>query len=161
MHQEVATFIESKGYDRIDLYAMAVESQGALKAKFIDSIVHKDNDVEEAKLNLAWRSAVEQTDRNLKRGTVLDAVQELDTPLQPGVQEEMKRAFLQVYHWHRMAPGDIGCDALRGRTRRAFEKRQISVMRIARVRSREHVSSVAGNQEEKSCRVYRVDLCGP
>ena len=78
---------------------------------------------------------MEQTDRSLKRGTDLDAAQELDTPLQPGVQEDMERAFLQIYHWHRMAPGDIGCDALLGRTRRVFEKRQISVVRIARVRS--------------------------
>ena len=83
MHQEVVTFIESKGYDRIDLFAMAVESQGALKTKFIDPTGQKDNDIEEAKLKLAWRSAVEQTDRSLKRGTDLDAVQELDAPLQP------------------------------------------------------------------------------
>ena len=107
VHQEVATFIECNGYDRIDLFAMAVESQGASKTKFIDPTGQKDNDVEEAKLKLAWQSTAEQTDRNLKRGTDLDAVQELDTPLQPGVQEDMECVFLQIYHWHRMAPSDI------------------------------------------------------
>ena len=89
VHQEVATLTESEGYDRKDLFVMAVESQGALKAKFIDPIGQKDNDVEEVKLKLARRSAVQQTDHSLKRGTDLDAVQELDTPLQPGVQEDM------------------------------------------------------------------------
>ena len=62
VHQDVATFIESKGYDRIDLFAMAVESQGALKKKFKDPTSQKDNDIEEAKLKLAWCSAAEQTD---------------------------------------------------------------------------------------------------
>ena len=137
---------------------MAVESQGALKTKFIDPTGQKDNDIEEATLKLAWRSAVEQTDRSLKRGTDLDAVQELDTPWQPSVQEDMERAFLQVYHWHRMAPGDIGCDALLGRTRREFEKRPISVMRIARVRSRAQVSSVAGIKRRRVAESVELTL---
>ena len=108
VHQEVAKFIESKVYDRIDLFAMAVESQGALKAKFIDPTGQKDNDIEEAKLRLAWRSATEQTDRSLKRGTDLDAVRELDTPLQPGVQGDMERAFLQIYSGTEWLPVTLG-----------------------------------------------------
>ena len=56
----------------------------------------------------------------------------------------MERAFHRKYHWHRLAFGDIGCAALLGRTRREFEMGQISIMRIARVRSRAQVSSVNG-----------------
>ena len=99
---------------------------------------------------------MEQTDRSLKRRTDLNTIQELDTPLQPGVQEDMEHAFLQVYHWHRMAPGDIGCDALLGTTRREFEKRQISVMRSARVCSRAQVSSVAGIKRRRVAESFEL-----
>jgi hypothetical protein len=113
-----------------------VDSRSDIKEAIRNSIAsRKTNAADLAKVRQAWRQADASIARGVKRCAEGLDNEALDDPLQEEVFKAITKTFRQFYNW----PGSfdsrrIGCDALHGRFRREFERRQPGMYTILKAK---------------------------
>jgi hypothetical protein len=111
-------------------------------------IAHKDNIGILSNLKQAWREAESMVARQLKRSSEGIAEEVMDEPLPEQVQEDLVNAFTAYYRFD-IVLKRMGCDSLLGRIKREFDKGQITIFPLSRVRSLAHVSKDTGGGKKE------------
>ena len=88
-----------------------------------------------SRVKQAWREADAANTRALKRVSENLPLEDIDEPLDPEVQKNIIEGFLKFHNWNSLDSRTMGSDALLGRLRREFERKQPSMFSIMRAKT--------------------------
>lgn len=134
-------------------FANWVDSKSEIKDMIHQKIPSvKDNVADLANTKMAWREADAQVSRGVKRAADGLESEAIDDPLQIEIFKAIKKTFKTCYNWaDSFDSRRIGCDALHGRFRREFERKQPTMFVLLKARS------LAKSQKEGKIQKTRLD----
>jgi hypothetical protein len=159
VHTDVIAHLPNLGLITIKNLANAADERKEIKANIMvyipgdadvngTRVAHKDNIGELSKVKQAWREAESIVSRQLKRSADGIAEEVMDEPLPQEVQEDLVNAFKTFYKFD-IVLKRMGCDSLLGRIKREFDKGQLTIFPLSRVRSLAHVAKDNGAKRER------------
>ena len=144
VHDDIIEYLRSIGQKTIKKFANIADTRAEIKTNVMVHVQggnppHKDNITELSNLKMAWREAETIVSRILKRSSEGISEEAMDEPLHEDVQRTLEEGFIKKYDFT-IIPKRMGCDSLLGRVKREFDKGQITLFPITRVRSLAHVA---------------------
>ena len=119
----------------VGIFANWCDSRSEVNERILRHTALRDNLGQLARLKQAWREADAQVARGVRRSAEGLPDVAIDEPLGAEAQLQITEAFLKFYSWPRLDARRMGSDALLGRFRREFDRRQPSMYHIPRARS--------------------------
>ena len=117
LRADTIDFLSSIGCTTIQLYAAWFEQDTlATNVKTVsDRSPGKDEEAQQPKLKAAWKKAVAEATRRLKREAERLSTMEFEEPLAPQIQKRLFENASRYYSWPSFDSETIGSDSMMGR----------------------------------------------